>query len=85
MSERLTCQSCDLPKNELQRTKSKLFIDMNYNMCTSCIALNYEPRYIIVLAYRSPDDKRSNSAREYIQKDLYFNAETNPIPLKDAL
>jgi len=52
MSE-LVCQSCDQPKANLQRVKSKLVPDWELNMCAGCIKLKYEPRFLIILAVRS--------------------------------
>jgi len=48
----LLCQSCDQPKANLQRVKSSLVSGCELNMCTSCIKLKFEPRFLIILAVR---------------------------------
>lgn len=49
MTNVIECSSCSKPKKELKRVKSKLQPSMTLNMCTECLALKREPRYIIIL------------------------------------
>lgn len=73
MSDRFTCQSCDHSKNEVHPKPSKLFSNMQLLMCNTCIASDFEPKHIIILAYLDTKvKKRHNLAKEYIEQRKYY-------------
>ncbi len=69
MSEELTCNSCDQPKNKLSLYNSKLLPGMKLYMCQTCLDAHYEPRWIIILAGRRYG---ANKVKEIILKEQYI-------------
>lgn len=77
MSERLTCQSCNKQKAQLQRVSSKLIPSIELNMCRTCITSKFEPRYIIILAANSGGV--TDQVIEFINKRRYEGKEIEAI------
>jgi hypothetical protein len=48
-----TCSSCRKQKNALHAKQSALLPGINIFMCQSCIDLEHEPRWTIILAGRN--------------------------------
>jgi hypothetical protein len=72
-AERLTCQSCNQPKSQLTRTKSKL-TGWALNLCSDCIRSDYEPRFLIIMAIRhfgiNPIIEKYIRRRLYVGEDI---------------
>jgi len=69
--DKVLCYSCNKTKNKLSVKKSILF-SMNLLMCESCIELEYEPRWVIILAGRQ---NGSDAVKNFILKRKYLGAE----------
>lgn len=84
VSRELLCQSCGEQKMSLQRIKSSLIKEMELTMCATCIGRKYEPRFIIIIAIRSPESSEINHdlARKVIKEQRYIG---NIIPASDIL
>lgn len=75
----LICESCGKSKNSLKRIPSKLIPGMFIIICSTCIQDNFEPRFIIILAY---NQKVTDLVKKYILEHRYHGA---TIALGDVL
>ncbi len=64
----MRCTSCDTEKAGLQAKKSRLKTDMMLYLCTDCLKLKMEPRFLVVLAGRQ---KGTEFIAEYITNHRY--------------
>lgn len=70
-NSQMLCQSCNQQKFKLERMQSKLITSMELNLCLSCKQQGFEPKYIIIIAYRSG----ISLANEFIRKRKYSGEE----------
>lgn len=75
----MNCQSCEKPRNNLHKMKSKLIPSMDIYLCTDCKKSKYEPRWLVVLAGRSFGAER---VEEVVTKRRYLGDE---IALKELV
>jgi hypothetical protein len=73
-SARLRCQSCDLPKQSLERVESRIATAWKLNLCRECQKDRFEPRFLIILAIRqfglSPKISEYIKKRRYVGEDI---------------
>ena len=65
----MKCFSCNKQKNELSAKKSELLHGVDLFLCSSCLDLKLEPRWVIVLAGRQ---KGPDHVREFVLKRRYL-------------
>lgn len=66
----------------LRKIKSSLIQTMELIMCSTCIERKLEPRYIVILAARSPNGGVTDEVKKIITAKRYIGAE---IPASDIL
>ncbi len=69
MSDRVICHSCSQPKHSLESRRSKV-AGMDILICKTCIDKGYEPRHLLIIAYRSGEAMRKK-AKKYIEDRKY--------------
>lgn len=72
----MKCFSCNKQKNELSAKKSELLHGVDLFLCTTCLELKLEPRWVVVLAGRQkgPDHVRDFVLkRRYLGEDILAN------------
>lgn len=48
----IPCSVCDQVRHQLRARKSKLLPQQSLYLCNDCATRRYEPRWIIIMAYR---------------------------------
>lgn len=66
--EKINCYSCNKQKNKLTAKKSVL-LPVNLFICESCVALKYEPRWVVILAGRQFG---SDYVKEFVLRRRYI-------------
>jgi hypothetical protein len=61
MSDKFICESCGQPKARLESKRSKVMAGKQLLMCKTCISKNFEPRYLLIIAYNSSVEMRKKS------------------------
>lgn len=73
MSDRFICNSCDRPKANLQKRRSKI-TNMDVFLCSTCIDLGYEPRHLLIIGYHSGEQTKKKAIA--LIKDRCYIGET---------